>query len=246
MSPTIWKIQFDREKDSGNIAALARTLGISPVTAILLWNRGVRDARSASDFLSADVSYLHDPFAMADMDKAVARIGEALRNRDRIVVYGDYDVDGVTSVAVLQDYLASRGADVSYHIPRRDGEGYGINRAAIDELVGGGARLLISVDCGITAVEEVDYARSIGLDVIITDHHECHSELPEALAVVNPRRPDCAFPFKELAGVGVAFNLVCALEIGRRPDERPLLRYGADPSEQFRVRSRIVHDPDAA
>ena len=217
MSRTIWNVQFNRETDLAKIAGIAEGLGTDEITAILLYNRGARDAASARAFLAADGDSLYDPFMMADMEAAVERIERAEKAGERIVIYGDYDVDGVTSVSVLYTYLNSRGFDVFYHIPRREGEGYGINAAAIDDIVAREAKLMISVDCGITAVEETEYARSRGLDVVITDHHECHGELPRASAVVNPRRPDCGYPFKELAGVGVAFNLACALEIRKTP-----------------------------
>ena len=218
MSRTIWKVQYNREADSAKAIELAQALRINPITAVLLINRGINDPDSARRFLSADPSSLHDPFLLKDMDLAVKRVEEAEKRGEKVVVYGDYDVDGVTSVSVLYTYLKNRGIDVFYHIPRREGEGYGISRSAIDDIVAKGAKLMISVDCGITAVDEVGYARSLGLDTVVTDHHECHGELPDACAVVNPRRTDCGYPFKELAGVGVAFNLACALEINRAPD----------------------------
>ncbi|MBQ7161574.1 MAG: single-stranded-DNA-specific exonuclease RecJ [Clostridia bacterium] len=232
MSGTIWKVKFNRETDSAKIAGLTSGLGIDRITAILLYNRGITDVDAARRFLSADPSVLHDPFLLTDMDRAVKRIEEAERKGEKVVVYGDYDVDGVTSVSVLYTYLKERGIDVFYHIPRREGEGYGISRSAIDDIVARGAGLMISVDCGITAVEEVRYAESLGLDTVITDHHECHGELPDAAAVVNPRRPDCGYPFKELAGVGVAFNLACALEINRRSD-RPARETAAELCREY-------------
>ena len=146
------------------------------------------------------------------MDKAVDRILSALENREKIVIYGDYDVDGVTSVSILYLYLKEKGADVGYYIPSRTGEGYGINPSAIESLAEKETKLLITVDTGITAVEETEHAKALGLDVLITDHHECQNELPAACAIVNPRRPDCNYPFKELAGVGVVFKLLCSLE----------------------------------
>ncbi len=217
--PTSWTIQFDIKNDAERVAPLCRELGISPVTAVLLWNRGFTDVASARAFLSADESTLHDPFTMADMSKAADRIERAIANGESIVIYGDYDVDGVTSVAVLYLYLASRGVDVSYHIPCRNGEGYGLNTGAIDQIIADKADLMITVDCGITASEEIEYALSHGLETVVTDHHECHTELPRAVAVVNPRRDDCSYPFKNLAGVGVVFNLVSALEMLHCPNE---------------------------
>ena len=215
---TSWMIQFDIKNDAEKVAPLCRELGISPVTAVLLWNRGFTDVNSARAFLSADDTTLHDPFDMADMAPAVARIERAIAKKEKVVIYGDYDVDGVTSTAVLYLYLASRGVDVSYHIPCRNGEGYGLNVGAIDQIIADKADLMITVDCGITASEEIEYAASHGLDTVVTDHHECHTDLPRALAVINPRRADCGYPFKNLAGVGVVFNLVAALEISRDPN----------------------------
>ena len=216
---TSWTIQFDIKKDAEKVAPLCRELGISPVTAVLLWNRGFTDLSSARAFLSADDSTLHDPFTMADMQRAVDRIERAIANKEKIVIYGDYDVDGVTSTAVLYLYLAGRGVDVSFHIPCRNGEGYGLNIGAIDQIIADEADLMITVDCGITASEEIGYAAAHGLDTVVTDHHECHTDLPRAVAVVNPRRADCAYPFKNLAGVGVVFNLVAALEISRNKNQ---------------------------
>lgn len=219
--PTGWTIQFDIKNNADKVALLCRELGISPITAVLLWNRGFTDVSSARAFLSADDSTLHDPFTMADMPLAAERIGRAVKNREKVVIYGDYDVDGVTSVAVLYLYLESLGVDVDFHIPCRNGEGYGLNTGAIDQIVADHADLMITVDCGITASEEIAYAASRGLDTVVTDHHECHTDLPKAVAVVNPRRNDCSYPFKNLAGVGVVFNLIAALEISRCPAEDP-------------------------
>ena len=146
------------------------------------------------------------------MDKAVERLRSALESREKIAVYGDYDVDGVTAVSVLFLYLKFHGADVSYYIPCRSGEGYGVSEAAVRSLAGEGVKLIITVDTGITACAEIALASSLGVDVIVTDHHECHCELPAARAVVNPRRQDSVYPFRELAGVGVVFKFICAAE----------------------------------
>ena len=221
MSRPVWNIQFDIGSGMDRARSLAEAIGVSPLTAILLINRGMSDPASARAFLETDDGVLHDPFALADMDKAARRVEEAIASGEGTVIYGDYDVDGVTAVSVLYTYLRSRGLAVEYYIPTRSGDGYGISAGALDELASRGIRLLISVDCGITAVEEVEYARSLGVDCVITDHHECQERLPDAVAVVDPRRADCPYPFKGLAGVGVAFNLVCALEIARLPDEDP-------------------------
>ena len=145
------------------------------------------------------------------MDKAVERIAQAVAAGERIAIFGDYDVDGITATCIMVDYLKSRGADVLHYIPRRIEDGYGLSRDAIEGLRKGGATLLVTVDCGITGVEEVAFARSIGMDVVVTDHHECKETLPVACAVVDPRRGDCEYPFKHLAGCGVALKLVLAL-----------------------------------
>ena len=199
----------DLDKRIGDLQA---DMGISPIMARLLHNRGCRDAASVKRFLRQEDAVLHDPFLMCDMQLAVDRIHAALENKEKIAIYGDYDVDGVTSVSLLYLYLTARGGDVGYYIPSRTKEGYGLSKPAIDRLKERGVSLMITVDTGITANEETVYAKSIGIDTVITDHHECHAELPTACAVVNPHRPDDPYPFKELAGVGVVFKLICAYE----------------------------------
>lgn len=200
------------------IAVLARETGLLPVTAKLLYCRGCRTKEEVSAFVACDTEQMNDPFLMKDMSAAVERIRRAIADHAKIVIYGDYDVDGVTSVTVLYLYLKSQGADVDYYIPSREREGYGVSVPAIGKLVKDGMDFMITVDTGITANEEVEYARSLGVDVVVTDHHECQAELPLAAAVVNPHRPDCEYPFKELAGVGVVFKLVTALEIAAGGD----------------------------
>ena len=199
------------------VSKLAGELGLSRLSARVLAARGFDSREKAQAFLDRSLDGIHDPYLLKDMDLAVEEIRRALRDRVKIAVYGDYDVDGVTATCIMIQYLRSRGADCTYYIPDRLGEGYGLNTAAIQSLYDDGCRLLITVDSGITAEEEARFAGSLGLRLIITDHHECKEQLPEAAAVVNPRRPDSAYPFRELAGVGVAFKLICALE-----QERPL------------------------
>ena len=177
----------------------------------VLASRGVDTAETAAEFLTQETSLTHSPFLMRDMDKAVERISQALANGEKIAIFGDYDVDGITATCIMVDYLKSRGAEVVHYIPRRIEDGYGLSCEAIEGLRKGGATLLVTVDCGITGVEEVAFARSIGMDVVVTDHHECKEALPEASAVVDPRRTDCGYPFKHLAGCGVALKLVLAL-----------------------------------
>lgn len=200
-----------RDDPDGAVRAIAERLGIGFPTALLLFLRGYQTPEEASAFIHLETEVLRDPFLLPDMMPACARIVEALNKQEAIVVYGDYDVDGVTAVSLLCLFLRQQGANVDYYIPNRIGEGYGINREAITKLVDRGTTLLITVDTGVTAVEEVAYAQHLGCDVIVTDHHECQEPLPSAIAVINPKRPDCQYPFKELAGVGVAFKLVTAL-----------------------------------
>ena len=210
-----WEISgFDR----GTAVDFCRK-GINPLAAVFLASRGIANIEDAHAVLGIESASIFDPFLMADMDKAVSRISDAVRNGERIAVYGDYDVDGMTSCALLALWLRSKGADYEVYIPGRFGEGYGLNRTALDALGQSGVGLVITVDCGITAIEEAQYARSLGLGLVITDHHECRPNLPEADAVVDPKRPDCRYPNKALAGVGVAFKLVCALEGAPVSDE---------------------------
>ena len=192
--------------------------GVPTLVAATLCARGMTDLAEAKGLLSSGEDQLQDPFLMKDMDLATARIGRALRNGEKIAVYGDYDVDGITSTCLLTHYLRAQGGDVCYYIPNRLSEGYGLNREAVDALHAAGVTLIVTVDCGITAVEEVAYASGLGIDVIITDHHECKEEIPAAVAVVDPHRPDCPYPFKALAGVGVALKVALALT---PPAERP-------------------------
>ncbi len=207
----VLRSEFTREAEIAT-AKLASALNIHPIIAKLLYCRGYTDEASARAFIRMESEMLSDPFEMKDIDKGVERIMTAVKNKEKITVYGDYDVDGVTSVCTLYLYLRSLGADVEYYIPNRAGEGYGVSRSAIDSIKENGTKLIITVDTGITANEEVEYASEIGVDFVITDHHECRSDLPNACAVINPHRPDCKYPFKELAGVGVVFKLVCAYE----------------------------------
>ena len=188
-----------------------RERGVPILVASTLCARGVGSVEEANELLSSSEKQLQEPLLMKDMDVAVSRIREALDHGEKIAVYGDYDVDGITATCLLTHYLRSQGGHVIYYIPNRLDEGYGVNCGAVDYLAEQGVDLVITVDCGITAVHEVEYAREKGVDFIITDHHECKEEIPKALAVVDPHRKDCPYPFKDLAGVGVALKLVMAL-----------------------------------
>ena len=209
-----WTVKsIDESQSNAQIGQIASDLGINTIVARLLYNRGYCDSRSAERFLRMKNEMLCDPLSMRDMRRAVERIQKAVDSGEKITVYGDYDVDGVTSVCTLYLYLKSKGADVDYYIPNRTGEGYGVSNQAISTIAENGTNLIITVDTGITANEEVLFAKSIGVDFVVTDHHECRNDIPEACAVINPHRPDCEYPFKELAGVGVVFKLITAYEV---------------------------------
>lgn len=208
--------------DKEGAALLAEEGQMHPFLALMLTTRGIRTTEEAADFLLSG-ELTDDPFGFADMDAAVERIQRAIDRGERIAVFGDYDADGVTSTVLLYDYLVSREAQVFYQIPLREGEGYGLHKDTVDRLAREGAGLIITVDNGIAAVEEVAYAASLGVDVVVTDHHQPQERLPEAVAVVNPHRADCGSQYKDYAGVGVAFKLVCALE---GDTEEMLDRYG--------------------
>ena len=197
--------------DAEPVDRLIRELGVSPIIARLLCIRGLSDLERARRFLVPSLDDLHDPFQLTDMAVAVERIRGAVARKERIAIHGDYDVDGVTSTVILRRALEMLGADVIHFIPERLRDGYGLQIPALDRLRTEGVRLVISVDCGIRAAEAARHAAALGLDLIITDHHEPDALLPPALAVINPKRHDCAYPDKNLAGVGVALKVVQAL-----------------------------------
>jgi single-stranded-DNA-specific exonuclease len=206
--PPVWNT---KPHDEAAATALAAALGLSPVTARLLAIRGLTDPDEASRFLNPSLDQLYDPYRLTGLEAAVERLQSAITNRDRIAVHGDYDVDGITSTVILRRALELLGADVGHFIPERLTDGYGLQPGTIDRLHAEGVKLIISVDCGIRAPEAARRARELGVDLIITDHHEPDTELPDACAVVNPKRHDCSYPDKNLAGVGVALKLVQAL-----------------------------------
>lgn len=191
--------------------ALSEECGLDPVLCLLLTGRGITDADEAARFLTGD-EIESDPYLFADMDAAVERIQQAIDNGERMLVYGDYDADGVTATVLLYSYLRRKGARVDYRLPHRENDGYGLNCSVVDELSKQGISLIVTVDNGVSAVEEVAYAASHGIDVVVTDHHQPPDRLPKAVAVVDPHRKDCPSVFKDFAGVGMAFFLVCALE----------------------------------
>jgi single-stranded-DNA-specific exonuclease len=203
-----WHSVASDDRATGDLAA---ALGVSPIVSKLLCQRGLHDPETARRFLNPSLDHLHDPMALADMPVAVDRILKAIANKERIAIHGDYDVDGVTSTVILRRALELLGADVVHFIPERLKDGYGLQPAAIERLHGEGVHLIISVDCGIRGADAARQARALGVDLIVTDHHEPDVELPPALAVINPKRHDCVYPDKYLAGVGVALKLVQAL-----------------------------------
>ena len=202
----IWNVN---EPEAGAVNALVGA-GYAPLAAMILASRGIRDSAMASAYLDCSAPLL-DPFLMTDMDLAAGRVALAMAQGEKIAVFGDYDVDGITSTCLLTDFLRRHGADCISYIPGRLEEGYGLNPIAIEQLHAAGVKLIITVDCGITAVEEAQLCRELGIDLVITDHHECKDTLPQAVAVVDPHRIDGGYPHKNLSGVGVAFKLAAAL-----------------------------------
>lgn len=197
---------------------LARELGINPIVSQILTNRNIQTTDEAKKYLSPSLKDLHNPFLMKDVQEGVHRLIKAIYSREKIAVYGDYDADGVTSVATLLKFLQEIDVPAAYYIPNRITEGYGLHKNTIDEIKASGATLIITVDCGISDHDQVSYAKSIGLDVIIIDHHEISGSVPDAIAAINPHRSDCQFPFKHLAAVGVVFNFLIALRGGLRQE----------------------------
>lgn len=205
-----WEV---RPLDKERAAAFAQTYGVPFFLAMLMNIRGLDDAAHLREFLG-EGEPLSDPFLLKDMDKAAARITRAVDNMEKIAVYGDYDADGVTSTAMLYSYLETRGADVIFYIPQREGEGYGMNIGAVEYLKEQGVSLIVTVDNGISSVQEVARANELGIDVVVTDHHRPQEILPDAVAVVDAYRPDDTSPYKHFSGVGIAFKLLMALEDG--------------------------------
>ena len=197
--------------DSADLSQFARSLELGLPTARVLWNRGLRDAEAARHFLSPSVEQLHDPMLMAGMERAVDRLMRAIADQEKILIYGDYDVDGTSSIVVLKKAIELAGGEASYHVPHRLREGYGMRPEVLADAVANGVRLVISVDTGIRAAEVVRVATSLGLDMIITDHHLPDEDVPPAVAVLNPNQPHCPYPEKNLCGAGVTFKLIQAL-----------------------------------
>ena len=203
-----WIIRDNADQDK--VSRLSAELGIDEVLATLLVQRGVDTFDQARAFFRPSLSSLHDPFLMKDMDKAVERLTKAIENKEKILIYGDYDVDGTTAVSLIYSFLRSRTPNLDFYIPDRYDEGYGVSIKGLDYAASSGVSLIITVDCGIKAIEKVEYATSKGIDVIICDHHLPDDHLPEAVAVLDPKRSDCGYPFDDLCGCGVAFKLIQA------------------------------------
>ena len=223
MKHKIWKLK--PSPDTQKIFELKKSLGVSKKICSLLLDRGIDTFEKAKTFFRPQLSMLHDPFLMKDMDKAVSRLLKAMTSKEQIRVYGDYDVDGTTSVSMMYLFLKSQNANCDYYIPDRDSEGYGISYKGIDDAIDKGMTLMISLDCGIKAVEKVAYAKSKGLDLIICDHHRPGAHLPDAIAVLDPKRVDCTYPFKELCGCGVGFKLIQAYLKHQGLDETIAFQY---------------------
>ncbi len=217
-------IELDNEKIK-NVEKIENEYGISNLLAKILVNKNLIKKEDIDLFLKPTRHDFHNPYLMPDMELAVNRIIEAINNNEKILIYGDYDVDGITSITVLKSFLIERKANVSHYIPNRLNEGYGLNKEAIKKIADDGVNLIITVDCGISGIEEVDYANSLGLEVIVTDHHEVGEVLPNAIAVVDAKRKDNTYPFRELAGVGVSFKLIQAISQRLELEEKEYLKY---------------------
>ncbi len=217
-----WQIY---EIDVDKVEELKEKYKLNDLLATILVNRGITSEEKIRQFLEPTRQDFYNPYLMKDMEIAVERIVKAIENQEKVIIYGDYDVDGITSTTVLKKFLKDLGLEVSYYIPNRLNEGYGLNNTAIEKIVNEGYSLMITVDCGISAIEEIDYANSLGLETIVTDHHEPGEVLPKALAVVDNKRKDSTYPFRDLAGVGVAFKLCQAIGMKLELKEETYLKY---------------------
>ena len=211
--------------DQVKVKEITEKFGISELLATVLVNRNIVGEKEVELFLNPTRNDFHDPYLMPDMRQAVDRIVKAIENKEKTMIYGDYDVDGITSITVLSRFFKERGLEVGAYIPNRLDEGYGLNKEAIKQIADEGYKLIITVDCGISGTEEVAYAYELGMEVIITDHHEPLDELPNALAIIDCKRKDNKYPFNSLAGVGVAFKLIQALGIELKLDEKEYLKF---------------------
>ena len=212
-------------KEDEKVEKIQQEFGLSRLLSTILVNKGLETKEEIEVFLNPTRKDFHDPYLMPDMEIAVKRIIQAIENQEKVIIYGDYDVDGITSITVLKKFLSDRGLEVDSYIPNRLDEGYGLNKAAIDKIVSEGYQLMITVDCGISGIDEIDYANSLGLETIVTDHHEPAEVLPKALAVVDAKRKDNQYPNNQLAGVGVVFKLTQAISQVYNLEEKEYLKY---------------------
>ncbi len=213
------------DKDQEMVKKVQEDFGLSRLLSTIIVNKGLKTKEEIEVFLNPTRKDFHDPYLMPDMKIAVDRIINAIEKQEKVIIYGDYDVDGITSITVLKKFLADRGLDVDSYIPNRLDEGYGLNKTAIDKIVSDKYQLMITVDCGISGIEEIDYANTLGLETIVTDHHEPAEQLPNALAVVDAKRKDNKYPFNQLAGVGVVFKLIQAISEVYKLEEKEYLKY---------------------
>jgi single-stranded-DNA-specific exonuclease len=218
-----WVIKPRGEKEE--IEALAKQLNIHPILVNLLVQRGHSTYEKAKEFFRPELKMLHDPYLMKDMEKAIARIDKAIAGKEKIMVFGDYDVDGTTAVALVYTFLKKRYPLVDFYIPDRYKEGYGISNRGIEWADEQGISLIIALDCGIKSIDKIEYAKSFGIDFIICDHHRPGAELPDAVAVLDPKRNDCDYPFKELSGCGVGFKLIQAYVMAHKLEISELEEY---------------------
>ena len=217
-----WQIY---ETDENRIQEISQKYNLNKLLSTILANRNIINEKDIKQFLSPTRKDFHDPFLIHDMEKAVERIIKAIEKQEKVTIYGDYDVDGITSITVLKSYLSDRGLEVETYIPNRLNEGYGLNKEAIEKIHNNGCQLMITVDCGISGIEEIEYANSLGIETIVTDHHEPGNDLPKAFAVIDNKRKDSNYPFRELAGVGVVFKLIQAISIKLGLAEEEYLKY---------------------
>ena len=213
------------EPDKNKIEEIKSKYKVNQLLATILANRNILKEEDIRLFLNPTRNDFYNPFLITDMDIAVNRIIKAIENKENITIYGDYDVDGITSITVLKSFLNDIGVETNTYIPNRLIEGYGLNKEAIDKISKKGCNLMITVDCGISAIEEIEYANSLGIETIITDHHEAGNEIPKAIAVIDNKRKDSKYPFRELAGVGVVFKLIQAIGITLKLKEESYLKY---------------------
>ena len=217
-----WQIY---ETDNEKVNELIKKYNLNLLLATILVNKNITEEKVLNKFLHPTRKDFYDPFLMPDMDLAIDRILKAIDNKEKIIIYGDYDADGITSITVLKSFFKDLGIDVDSYIPNRLDEGYGLNKPAVKQIVEKGYELMITVDCGISAIEEIKYANELGIDIVVTDHHEVGETLPDAIAVVDAKRKDNIYPCRDLAGVGVVFKLIQALSIKLNLKEEAYLKY---------------------